>query len=103
MKNGARGCMKKKSKYPLARFLKKWYNTHREGGKAPDRTNEQKSKRERNTDMAKKMNNGAAKVVRRYCETFVEEWYEFDVVKGGKVLATFTDEAKAIKFMGSAA
>lgn len=53
--------------------------------------------------MAKKMNNGAAKVVRRYCETFVEEWYEFDVVKGGKVLATFTDEAKAIKFMGSAA
>jgi hypothetical protein len=53
--------------------------------------------------MAKKMNNGATKVVRRYCETFVEEWYEFDVVKGGKVLATFTDEAKAVKFMGTAA
>ena len=64
---------------------------------------EQTSKRERNTDMAKRLNNGAAKVVRRYCETFVEEWYEFDVVKGGKVLATFTDEAKAIKFMGTAA
>ena len=86
--------------YPLVLFQRIWYNMRRKGEEVL-RTNEQT--KERNTDMAKRMNNGAAKVVRRYCETFVEEWYEFDVVKGGKVLATFTDEAKAIKFMGTAA